>query len=270
MSSISEMSLPNDPPVGRIVRAPKTAELIATQLRRRIVRGELTPGETLPSELQLMEQFGVSRPTLREAFRILETESLLNVRRGSRGGAQILAPDASVAARHVGLLLQMQGTTIDDVYEARMVAEPECARMLAKRRTEQDLADLVAVIEELERAIGAAGTEARPDPVLWSRLTYRFHELVMERSGNRTLAVQGAVLQDIVGTHLEHRVSRNFGASSPERFQRAVKGYRKLVALVEAHDAEGAAKHWRRHMEAAAAYLLGDDLRDKPVVDLFT
>src|SRR5215212_9794665 len=106
--------------VGQLVRAPKTAELIASHIRRQIVRGELRENDTLPPELSLMAQFGVSRPTLREAFRILETESLISVRRGSRGGAQVMAPDISVAARYVGLLLQVQGTTIVDVYEARM------------------------------------------------------------------------------------------------------------------------------------------------------
>src|SRR5882762_8205387 len=117
--------------IGTVMRAPKTGELIATHLRRQIVRGELRPGETLPPEVQLMEQYGVSRPTLREAFRILETETLISVRRGSRGGAQVMTPDLSVAARYVGLLLQIQGTTIDDVYEARMVTEPACAGLLA-------------------------------------------------------------------------------------------------------------------------------------------
>jgi GntR family transcriptional repressor for pyruvate dehydrogenase complex len=72
--------------IGTVMRAPKTGELIATHLRRQIVRGELLPGETLPAESQLMEQYGVSRPTLREAFRILESETLISVRRGSRGG----------------------------------------------------------------------------------------------------------------------------------------------------------------------------------------
>ncbi|MDT7550067.1 MAG: GntR family transcriptional regulator, transcriptional repressor for pyruvate dehydrogenase complex, partial [Actinomycetota bacterium] len=142
--------------VGQIVRAPKTAELIAVQLRGQIVRAELRPGDTLPPEVQLMTQFGVSRPTLREAFRILETEGLLSVRRGSRGGAQVLRPDLTVAARYVGLLLQVQDTTIVDVYDARMVAEPACARLLAKRRTRQDIADLTACIEEL-RAVVEAG-----------------------------------------------------------------------------------------------------------------
>ena len=139
--------------VGQVVRAPKTAELIATLYRRQIVRGELRPGDTLPSEQQLMGQFGVSRPTLREAFRILEAEDLISVKRGSRGGARVTQPSLSVAARYVGLLLQVQGTTIADVYEARMVLEPACARLLARRRTKQDLADLSACIEELRGAV---------------------------------------------------------------------------------------------------------------------
>ncbi|MFE5027460.1 FadR/GntR family transcriptional regulator [Streptomyces sp. NPDC056656] len=255
--------------VGQPVRAPKTGELIADELRRQMVRGVLKPGDSLPTETQLMEQFGVSRPTLREAFRILEAETLISVRRGARGGAQVTAPDPAVAARYVGLLLQIQGTTLDDVYEARMIAEPACARLLAKRRTKRDLADLTEVIESLEASL-ASCDPAQPDPAAWSALIYRFHELVMQRSGNRTLAVQGAVLQDIVGAHLMMRVSRrDDAAASPAYFKRAARAYRKLVALIEARDADGAERHWRGHMEAAAKYLLRGELHGKPVVDIF-
>jgi GntR family transcriptional regulator, transcriptional repressor for pyruvate dehydrogenase complex len=131
-------------PAGQMLRAPKTAELIASHIRGQIVRGELTTGDTLPSEAAMTEMFGVSRPTLREAFRILETESLISIRRGARGGAQVSAPDVAVAARYVGLLLQVTHTTIADVYEARMVIEPVAAGLLAARRTQQDLDDLNA------------------------------------------------------------------------------------------------------------------------------
>jgi DNA-binding FadR family transcriptional regulator len=255
--------------VGQLVRAPKTSELIAAELRRQIVRGMVRPGEKLPPETQLMEQFGVSRPTIREAFRILETERLIVVRPGSRGGAQVVPPDPTVAARYFGLLLQLAGATIDDVYEARKVAEPVCARMLALRRTEQDIADLAGVVAEIELAIESKNPSV-PDPVLWSRLTHRFHELIMQRSGNKTLALQSAVLHDIVATHIELRVSRNFDeAESPDRFRRAVKSYKKLVSLVEERDAGGAELLWRSHMESAAVFLLKGDLRDKPVVELF-
>jgi GntR family transcriptional regulator, transcriptional repressor for pyruvate dehydrogenase complex len=134
------------PPNGsrRLVRAPKTAELIADQLRSQIVRGVLKQGDALPTEVELVKQFAVSRPTLREAFRVLESESLIVVRRGSRGGVLVSSPQTSVAARDFGLLLQMSGATLADVYEARRVLEPAAVRMLAERRTPDDIADLNA------------------------------------------------------------------------------------------------------------------------------
>jgi GntR family transcriptional repressor for pyruvate dehydrogenase complex len=258
--------------VGQVVRAPKTAELIATLYRRQIVRGELRPGDTLPSEQQLMEQFGVSRPTLREAFRILEAEDLISVKRGSRGGARVTRPSLSVAARYVGLLLQVQGTTIADVYEARMVLEPACARLLARRRTKQDLADLNECIEELRGAVEAGHPETgQPEPALWSRQAARFHELIMQRSGSKTLAVQGGVLQDIVATHLAMALSRDRARDDElANFRRNVRSYEKLVALVEERDGPGAEQHWRAHMEAAGQRLLREDLQSRSVVDLFS
>jgi len=256
--------------VGQVVRAPKTAELIATMYRRQIVRGELRPGDTLPSEQQLMEQFGVSRPTLREAFRILEAEDLISVKRGSRGGARVTQPSLSVAARYVGLLLQVQGTTIADVYEARMVLEPACARLLARRRTKQDLLDLNACIDELRGAVEADRGTA-PEPALWSSQAARFHELIMQRSGSKTLAVQGGVLQDIVATHLALALSRDHARDDElVNFRRNVRSYEKLVALVEERDGPGAEQHWRAHMEAAGQRLLREDLQSRSVVDLFS
>jgi DNA-binding FadR family transcriptional regulator len=260
--------IPFRAPIGQQVRAPKTAELIATQLRGQIVRGELRTGDTLPPEVTLMEQFGVSRPTLREAFRILETESLISVRRGSRGGAQVVEPDIAVAARYVGLLLQVTGTTISDVYEARLMLEPAAAKLLAARRTKQDLADLTAVIEVLETFIES--DEHFRDANTWTAQTFRFHDLVLERAGNKTLAVQAGVLREVVAMHLSQAVSRNFNQpDTPDAWRKLIKSYRKLVALLDAKDADGAERHWRSHMEAAGRRLLSDDLGSKTVVDLF-
>jgi len=257
-------------PAGTATRAPKAAELIAAQLRRQIVRGELEPGRTLPPEVHLMEQFGVSRPTLREAYRILEAETLIGVRRGSRGGAVVLTPDPFVAARHVGLLLQLQGTTVHDVYEARMVTEPVCAGLLARNRTDQDLADLRAVVEDIRRLV-AKDSGGKPDLALWSEATYRFHELVMQRCGNKTLGVQGAILADIVTSHLERYLSQGLGnVEDAGGFQDTIRSYSKLIHLVETKDAEGAEKHWRAHMEGAAQYFFLHDDDNIPLVDLFT
>ncbi len=255
-------------PVGQRVRAPKTAELIASHIRGQIARGELTTGETLPSEAALMEMFGVSRPTLREAFRILEAESLINVRRGARGGARVVAPDVAVAARYVGLLLQVTHTTIADVHAARMVIEPAAAGLLASRRTRKDLDDLNGCLADLA---GLAESDEQFAPAdAWLRATQQFGDLILERAGNRTLAVQARVLREVVAMHLRTAVPRTSDRpGAREEFRKTVRSYRKLVLLLDARNAEGAQRHWRAHLEAAGRVLLRGDTGSGAVVDLF-
>jgi GntR family transcriptional regulator, transcriptional repressor for pyruvate dehydrogenase complex len=255
-------------PVGQPVRAPKTAELIASHLRGQIVRGELATGETLPSEAALMETFGVSRPTLREAFRILETESLINVRRGARGGARVVAPDVAVAARYVGLLLQVGHTTIADVQQARMVIEPAAVGLLASRRTRQDLDDLSRCIDGL--AALAEGDEPAARAEAWPQAAQCFADLILERAGNRTLAVQARVLREVVAMHLRTAAPRTSdGPATREELRKTVRSYRKLVVLLDARDADGAQRHWRAHLEAAGRGLLRGGTGSGAVVDLF-
>ncbi|WP_235433332.1 FadR/GntR family transcriptional regulator, partial [Protofrankia coriariae] len=146
--------------MGRRVRVPKTAELVAARLRRQIVRGELVEGDALPPEAVLMEQFGVSRPTLREAFRVLESEALISVRRGAHGGARVHTPNGDVAARYAALVLEYRGTTIADVHQARALLEPPCVRRLAQRHTEEDLARLRAALAAVEAATADADRPA--------------------------------------------------------------------------------------------------------------
>ncbi len=257
-------------PIGQQMRAPKTAELIASHLRGQIVRGELTAGDTLPPETTLMEQFAVSRPTLREAFRILETESLISVRRGARGGARVISPDLSVAARYVGLLLQVSGTTIADVYEARMVIEPAAARMLAARRTKADIEALYQAVEEVVELVDGDTALDRRDPALWSGRVQRFHDILLERAGNKTLAVQAGVLTEVVAMHVAIAVrSAITQPDSLEAFPKTIRSYRKLIGLIEARDGDAAEKHWRTHMDVTGQRILGHGLGAKSIVDLF-
>src|SRR5580692_11725280 len=151
--------------IGQNLRAAKTGEMIAAYLRGKIVRGELAEGDSLPSEAELMHQFEVSRPTLREAFRILETESLIQIKRGARG-ARITAPRVEVAARYVGLIMQISGTTLADVYEARTLVEPEAVALLAQRRSDRDIADLSAFVDRFEARINSGPDRA--DIAAWS------------------------------------------------------------------------------------------------------
>src|SRR5919199_7018334 len=145
--------------IGQRVRVPKTAELVAAHLRRQIVRNELHEGDALPPEAVLMAQFGVSRPTLREAFRVLEAEGLISVRRGAHGGARVHTPDVDVASRYAGLELEHRGATLADVYEAAALIEPPCAAALAEKHTEGDLARLRECLAEGEAAMKAGADD---------------------------------------------------------------------------------------------------------------
>jgi len=168
----------------------------------------------------------------------------------------------------VGLLLQTSGTTIADVYEARMVTEPAAAGLLAARRSQQDLDDLNGCVEYLVGLVES--DEHFRDADAWSQATQRFHDLILERAGNRTLAVQAGVLREVVAMHLSTVVMRTFDhPDTRDQFRKLVRSYRKLVLLIEARDAEGAERHWRTHMEVVGRRLLRDDMGAKTVVDLF-
>ena len=167
----------NGRPFGQRIRVPKTAELVAAELRRKIVRGELAEDDALPSEAALMAEFAVSRPTLREAFRVLESESLISIRRGARGGARVQVPNGNVAASYAGLVLEYRSTTLQDVYDARTYIEAPCAALLAQRRTEQDLVRLNEAVAQAKQLMD--------DPQAFIRAHMEFHALVVELAGNQ-------------------------------------------------------------------------------------
>ncbi|MFW6092907.1 MAG: FadR/GntR family transcriptional regulator [Pseudomonadota bacterium] len=227
------------------MRVPKMAELVARELRRRIVRGELAEGDSLPPESALIEEFEVSRPTMREAFRILETERLISVSRGSRGGARVHLPDVDVVARYAGLYLQSRDTMLGDVYEARLLIEPPAARLMAERRPARAIAELKALIEDVEDQI--------EDAQAYSRHAAEFHTRVIEGSGNETLSLLGRVMHHIWQAHLESAVGQRY---EPELARKGVASERRLLELVEAGDAQGAEAHLRAHLESSGRIIL--------------
>jgi DNA-binding FadR family transcriptional regulator len=244
------MAEPAKTEVGTRVRVPKMAELVASDLRRRILRGELVESDALPSEGALMERFGVSRPTLREAFRVLESESLISVRRGAHGGARVHLPNADVAARYAALVLEHRGVTMQDVYMARGVIEPGCVAMLAEKGSAADLRRLRAAIER-SRAVS-------DDPVSQMREQTAFHALIVDIAGNQTLSVLSGMLRHIIDVaHLAHVES---DAGTPAGQQALTEGFaahERIVDLIEARDVEKAEHLWRKHLLATDDYLLG-------------
>jgi DNA-binding FadR family transcriptional regulator len=122
---------------------PKVSDVLAEQLRETILRGEWADGSPLPTERALGERSGLSRASVREALRILESEGLIETRRGRNGGASIKQPTADVIARSVGLYVRGQRIRLIALLETREALEPAVARLAALNRTAEDIADLV-------------------------------------------------------------------------------------------------------------------------------
>jgi DNA-binding FadR family transcriptional regulator len=229
------------------VRSPKTAELVARTLRQMIVDEKLKDGDFLPNEPELINHFGVSRPTLREAVRVLESERLVEVRPGSRTGARVRVPGPEVVARPAGLLLELSGATIADVLVARSAIEPAAARLLATSGKAKAFDELEQILdEEIPTSLEAARFAAA---------TSHFHRRLVELSGNATLGMIAGMLHEITERHTAVAVARKRSVPKGD-YEKLVRSYRHLIKLLRARDGDAAEAQWRRHMDNSRKLVL--------------
>jgi DNA-binding FadR family transcriptional regulator len=233
------------------VRIPKAAELVARGVRRRIVTGELPEGAPLPPEGQLMEQFGVARTTVREAFRVLESEGLLEIRRGAGGGARVKAPSEAAVARYAGLVLQFQGATLADVHEARIRLEAPLPAALARRNGDE------VMLRRLRDALAEeADALASPEALPWAE--GRFHQVLVQLAGNKTVEVMSAVINRIIAGHVARFIAERGGdPSTHSGHLEAHRAHERLVELIEVGAEQEAEALWRRHLKAGTERLMG-------------
>ena len=235
------------------IRVPKTSEIVADQIRAQIVRGELAEGGFLPPEGQLMETLGISRPTLREAFRILEAEGLISVVRGSRTGAKVHKPSVELVSRYAGYVLQSQGTTIADLYQARLAIEPTVVRWLASDPGSGRTADLHALLARMATML---------DEDRWDEFTdsiETFHQTLVHACGHKSLIFLSRMLLNLAGSHQRDYQRRHprLGEERRKSFRAGLRSYEKVVALIDAGKVEDAVAHWRLHLNNANATWAG-------------
>ena len=223
-------------------KRPKAAETAAAELRRQIVSGRLKPGDKLHPENVLQTEFDISRPTMREALRILESESLITISRGKHGGARVISIDLGAAARQAGVYLQIEGTTLQDVWQARTIIEPPAAGLLASRRNQ-------AALAELEANIAAARIAAATDLIRYADLTAEFSLLIVKHCGNKTVHLMAALIYDIIRRQHENVTERTQARASVGRLrQENIRGRVKAVELMRKGTPEAAERFWREHL----------------------
>ena len=239
------------------LREPKMANRVASVLRKKFVTGEIPEGTMLPPEAELMEQFGVSRPTLREAFRVLESESLIQVLRGVRGGARVTRPTRATLARYAWLILEYEDVTLRDVFDARVTLETPMVEQLARDRDPAVIALLEEIVEkESNLEPGVAAIDQLTD----------FHAAIARLSGNKTLQIVSEMLHHIVAT-ANRSVAPPDSAKAIQAQRRSAKTHRMVLDLIKAGEVQKASELWSRHLRKAEEFLFSG-LTASTVVEL--
>jgi GntR family transcriptional repressor for pyruvate dehydrogenase complex len=234
------------------LRAPRLAEMVAEVLRERIVTGELPDGGKLPRQEDLLEEFNVSKPSMREALRILETEGLISVRRGKLGGAIVHAPQSHDAAYMLGLVLQAKHVAISDVGAALLNLEPACA-VLCTERPDRD-----TILPKL-RAVHDEGVAMVDVPAAFAAAMRRFHEAIVDHCGNETMQTVVGSLEALWSSkETEWLEAAASSGAVPSRDMRlaALKDHARMLTLMEKGDADGITRVSYRHQCITQSYAL--------------
>jgi GntR family transcriptional repressor for pyruvate dehydrogenase complex len=235
-------------------RFPKAAVLLAEAVRIRILSQDLPPGRRLPSEADLIEQSGFSRATVREALRLLESEGLIEIKRGPGGGVTVREPDHLQAIRALALSLSRMSAPLRDLFEIRLLLEPQAAALAARKATPDQRRELVELANCPPAAEGSAGfgatIQAHTD----------FHVTVGDATGNDLFRVMVSVVDEIVRLHSR---GENFGQRDLRETQLA---HRRIANAIAAGDEDLAADAMRRHLRQFERRMGEQGRLDEPIV----
>lgn len=178
------------------------AQQVAQELLARIAASDVQPGATFATEAELLRQFDVSRPTLREGIRILEAQGVLAQRPGPGGGLVVARPSLDMLAHSLSIFLRFNDVPFVTVLQAREVIEPALAAEAAERGTDDDFRAMAASIERMR--------VQDDDQAAFIAENRVFHDIVARASGNKVLEVfWGAIGLLAHGEH--HGMRYTFG-----------------------------------------------------------
>ena len=219
----------------------KTYELVVRQIKEEIFAGRLRPGDRLPGERQLSELLQVSRPSVREAVRILQAMEIVRTRPGTGPGSGLVvsAQPSRALTDLLGIHVALSSYSVADVMSVRMALEEQSVRRLAERA---ERADFTEVGETLARM-----SEPGLDRGTFHDLDTEFHVELAHGSDNALLADLMAALRESVRRPMDEAFAND--AEWPTRQEALVQEHVEIFAAVRAGDADLAAQLMRRHIE---------------------
>lgn len=226
-------------------RVPKASSILADELRTTIVRGKLQPGDPFLSEAELIEKHGLSRATVREALRLLESEGLIVSRRGPGGGLRVGRLDLNSTVRTLATHLARSEATLGDMFAFRRLIESESARLAAQNATDEQRARLEASIAD----------DPHPLPEVID-----FHDLIAECTGNEFFRIVQKVVVSLASWHTPDE------GLDEQDLVYARAAHAKVVRRILERDGDGAARAMDRHLGAFEKMVVESGNIDKPVI----
>lgn len=221
------------------MKIPKGSDLLAEQIRSAILVGELEEGDMLPSEKDLMAQMGLSRATVREGLRLLEAQGLITTRPGRGGGATIQRPNHLGHTRSLATLLQFDGATLNELFEAWIAFVPVCGRLAASHITPVQVAELHGHIGYMAASVDDYRT--------FTALEVRFHMLIAHATNNAVLRIYGTSLAELTFQQI-----RDVPFTQAE-MEAGLSACRAILQSIEAGDGRRAEHRIATHLAAVEA-----------------
>lgn len=225
---------------------------VVEQIQNAILRGDLNPGDTLPSERDLKDMFQTSRGTLREALRVLEQKGLVEIKLGVRGGAVVKSISADTVTDSLDLLIRMRKISLKHLAEFREDVEGVVAAMAAERATREDVSMLEALLEE-------ARLQADAGPSHWDgfiAVDKKFHQALATIARNPIYVL----LHQMVHNNIQ-RYYDDYLPPDQNRLSENYSDLNQLMETVRDGNADDARKVAQRHVRRFNRYMQASAIR---------
>lgn len=230
---------PAEETIFRPVSVGRISEIIVEQIRELMRQGQLKPGDRLPPERDLCERFGVSRVTVREALRMLESSGLVQIRVGARGGAFVTAPSSDRVGEGLTDMLTLSAISAADVTEIRLILEIGIVPLVCERATEQDIADLEEICQRSEAALLSGEYSME--------YSLEFHTRVARATHNPAVVM---LVESFRGPiHMSLEQAREV---APEMGGLGTREHERFIEAVRRRDPDAATQIMREHLERTA------------------
>jgi GntR family transcriptional repressor for pyruvate dehydrogenase complex len=223
------------------VKSTRIYAEIVRQIKGMIADGTLKSGDRLPPERDLAERFRVSRTSVREALRALESLGLIEIRAGE--GTHVREVSVESLIEPLALVILTHREAIAELYEARRLLEPPIAALAARRASPEEIAELARILEEQAREVAAGRTGLAQDAA--------FHEAIAHSTHNRAITRIVTTLMDLLAQ------TREDSLQAPGRPQRSHQDHQQILAAIEARDPAAAQRAMLSHVIAVERLVMG-------------